>query len=258
MNVVVTGGGTIAPIDDVRNLANVSSGRFSAMISEACLKRGATVWHLHTPSAQLPFVRQARLDLDTPDPEAEFARLDRLRHEWRTVAGRLHLVPLQQGTVTDYAANLERLLRERPIDVAFLAMAVSDFEPRPIAGKLDSQADSLIIHAQRTPKVIQSVRDWSPGLFLVGFKLLSRVPLPELLAEAEAACRTNRADLTVANDLQTLRAGQHTVHLVRPGHRAETLEPGESLAERLVDRVLSLAKRRNLAESGSSANTSTP
>ena len=48
---------------------------------------------------------------------------------------------------------------------------------------------------------------------------------------------TNRADLTVANDLQTLRAGRHTIHLVRPGADPETLEPGADLAERLVARI---------------------
>lgn len=244
MNVVVTGGGTIAPIDDVRHLANVSSGRFSAMIAEACLKHGASVWHLHTPAAQLPYSRLARFDLNTTNPEAEQARLAKLHREWQTVADRLHLVPLAEGTVADYAANLERVLLEQPIDVAFLAMAVSDFEPRPIPGKLNSQAESIIIHALRTPKVIQSVRDWSPSVFLVGFKLLSRVPLPDLLTEAQAACLANRADLTVANDLQTLREGRHTVHLVRPGHPAETLQPGATLADRLVDRVFSLAGQR--------------
>ena len=35
MNVVVTGGGTIAPIDDVRLMTNISSGRFAAAITEA-------------------------------------------------------------------------------------------------------------------------------------------------------------------------------------------------------------------------------
>ena len=54
MNVVVTGGGTIAPIDDVRLIANISSGRFAASISEALLDRGASVWHIHAPSSQVP------------------------------------------------------------------------------------------------------------------------------------------------------------------------------------------------------------
>ena len=60
MNVVVTGGGTVAPIDDVRQIANVSTGRFSASITEACLARGATVWHVHAPGAQLPLLRQGQ------------------------------------------------------------------------------------------------------------------------------------------------------------------------------------------------------
>jgi phosphopantothenate-cysteine ligase len=244
MDVVVTGGGTIAPIDDVRQLTNVSSGRFSAAISEACLNRGASVWHVHAPSALLPVVRHAAIDLDAPDPDAELARLARLQQEWRTVRERLHLVPLRQGTVADYARTLEAVLRSRPIDVVFLAMAVSDFQPEPVSGKLASDAEALLIRAPRGPKVIRSVRDWSPGVYLVGFKLLSRAGEAELLRQAEAACRTNRADLTVANELQTLRAGRHTVHLVRPGHRPETLEPGDDLAERLVTRVFHWAEGR--------------
>ena len=63
MNVLVTGGGTSAPIDDVRSITNVSTGRFAAAISESCLARGACVWHLHAPSAQVPLLRQAWFDL---------------------------------------------------------------------------------------------------------------------------------------------------------------------------------------------------
>ena len=70
---------------------------------------------------------------------------------------------------------------------------------------------------------------------------MSRASREELILRAEAACRDNRADLTVANDLQTLRQGRHTIHLVRPGHDPETLEPGDDLAERLVARVVTWA-----------------
>lgn len=240
--VVVTGGGTIAPIDDVRLLTNVSSGRFAAAITEACLERNATVWHIHAPSALLPFVRSARFELDTPDPTAELERLARLRDQWTSVRDRLHLVPLQIGTVVDYQQTLKRVLEARPIDVAFLTMAVSDFEPQPRAGKIRSDAaESLVMECRRTPKVIRSVRDWSPSIYLVGFKLLSGVTPEELIHEADRACRTNRAQLTVANDLALIRQGRHTLHLVRPGVEPETLAPGDDLAERLVERVFSWA-----------------
>ena len=187
------GGGTIAPIDDVRRITNVSSGRFSAAIAEACLGHGATVWHVHAPAAQLPLWREARFDLDTADPYAEHARLERLRRRWREIRDRLHLVPLPRGTVADYAGTLKRVLRTSAIDVAFLAMAVSDFEPEPASGKLDSAAEALVVRGLPTPKVIRSVRDWSPGVYLVGFKLLSGADPSELIRRAEEACRTNRA-----------------------------------------------------------------
>jgi phosphopantothenate---cysteine ligase (CTP) len=244
MNIVVTGGGTVAPIDDVRQIANASSGRFSATITEACLARGANVWHIHGPGALRPFDRLAHFDLNAADLHRELDRLTRLRSDWLLVRNRLHLVPLSIGTVADYSAQLEHVLRSQAIDVAFLAMAVSDFEPEPVAGKLASRADDLILRCRPIAKVIQSVRDWSPGVYLVGFKLLSRATEADLVREAEAACLANRADATVANDLQTVRAGRHAIVLVRPGFPAERIGAGEDMAERLVDRVFKLAGER--------------
>ena len=59
-------------------------------------------------------------------------------------------------------------------------------EPR--AGKISSKAaDSLVLHCTRTPKVIRSVRDWSPSTYLVGFKLLSGVSPEVLIRAAEIA-----------------------------------------------------------------------
>ena len=241
MNVVVTGGGTIAPIDDVRQIANISSGRFAASISEAMLDRGASVWHIHAASSQVPLWR-CPFALDAVDPSTELERLARLRDRWLRVRDRLHLVPLKEGTVSDYSATLNAVLVAQPIDVAILAMAVSDFEAEPYAGKVGSDTEALVVRCRPTPKVIRSVRDWTPSVYLVGFKLLSRTSPEELIHRAEDACRVNRADLTVANDLQTLRQGRHTLHLVRPGTDPETLEPGDDLAERLVDRIMAWAR----------------
>jgi phosphopantothenate---cysteine ligase (CTP) len=243
MNVVVTGGGTIARIDDVRILTNVSSGRFSAAITEACLDRGASVWHVYTPAAQLPLKRLAEFALDTAEPAAELLRLARLREKWLIQRDRLQLVPLSIGNVDDYSTTLKQMFQSQAIDVVFLPMAVADYEPEAQLGKISSEAESLVLHFRRTPKVIRMVRDWAPSVYLVGFKLLSRASQDELIRRAQAACRDNRADVTVANDLETLRQGRHTIHLVRPDQEPETLEPGDDLAGRLVDRVLAWAER---------------
>jgi phosphopantothenate-cysteine ligase len=242
MNLVVTAGGTLAPIDDVRAITNASTGRTGAMITEAALRKGCRVWHLASPLAERPFTRLATFDLATENPEAEFHRLEALRGEFQSQSDRLHPVDLNPGTVANYAEALERTLRSHPIDVAFLAMAASDFAPSPVAGKIRSDLETLTIECQRLPKVITQVRDWSPTSYLVGFKLLVNVSTAELIERAREACLENRADVTVANDLRTVREGRHVLHLVRPGRPVETLEPGKDLAERLVERVLTWAR----------------
>ncbi|MDR3622181.1 MAG: phosphopantothenoylcysteine decarboxylase [Paludisphaera borealis] len=243
MKVVVTGGGTSAPIDDVRVITNVSTGRTAAAITECCLERGAEVWHIHTPSAQLPFLRSAGFNLDAADPRREHERLDRLQAKWRSVGDRLHLRPLEVGTVAEYADALRIVLTTQDVDLAFLPMAVSDYEPEPHEGKISSKRDELSIPCKRTPKVIRAVRDWSPTVYLVGFKLQSNVDRDELIRQAHDACLINRADLTVANDLTDVKAGRHALYLVRPGRPTALLEPGADLADRLVEHVWEWAKK---------------
>jgi len=245
MNVLVTSGGTVAPIDDVRAITNASTGRFGAMIAEEALRRGARVWYLSPPAALKPFHRLATFDLDSPDPAAEVRRLAHLRLDWADVADRCHLVPLIDPTVEKYGDLLRATLKANRIDIVFLAMAASDYAPVPTSGKLSSDQDELTIHCQRLPKVIQSVRDWSPDVYLVGFKLLSNAFETDLIRQAQQACRTNRADLTVVNDLKTVKAGKHTIHLVRPDQPTETYGPEDSIADRLVDRAFAWAGGRD-------------
>ena len=241
MNVLITAGGTLAPIDDVRQISNVSTGRLGASIAEAALVRGARVWYLHTPTALRPFDRAARFDLQA-DPTAECARLTQLRNRWLAVRDRLTPVPLPTGTMLEYAERFHHLLTTLPLDIAFLAMAASDYAPEPNRGKLPSTAAELVIRCHRLPKLIATARDLAPSLYLVGFKLTSDVSPAETIRQATAANLANRADLTVANDLSTVRRGRHTIHLVRPGQVTETLAPPDSIADRLVERVLAWAR----------------
>jgi phosphopantothenate-cysteine ligase len=238
INILVTGGGTLVPIDDVRQITNMSTGRFSTAISEAALRRGAHVWHVHGKGALTPFDSRARFHLDCPDITAELARLQALKAEYDEVKHRLNVVPLVEGTVPEYAETLERLLKTEPIDIVFLAMAVSDFAPIPDPGKIASEIDELVVHCRRLPKLIRSVRDWSPSVYLIGFKLLSGSTEAALIDRARRDLTVNRADLTVANDLRLIRQGRHTIHLVRPDEPVETLGPEVDLAKELVDRVL--------------------
>ncbi len=238
MNVVVTGGGTIAPIDDVRHIANTSTGQFSAQITEALLRRGATVWHVHGPAAVLPFQGQRLLSLTDSDLDREFARLGSLRGEIEAHRSRLQCRDIGSGTVAGYAQTLREVLLAQPIDIAILAMAVSDYEPDRVVGKVSSDRDEWTLTLHPTPKVIRSVRGWAPDVFLVGFKLLFAASDDVLIAAARDACKGNRADLTVANDLLEKQRGLHKVHVVDRERLIETIGPGGPIADRLMDRIL--------------------
>ena len=243
MNVLITAGGTIAPIDEVRQIGNVSTGRLGARLAEAALDRRAHVWYLHPPHALRPFDRLARFDLEG-DTATEFARLQNLQARWQAVRDQYHPIPLPTGTMAEYASRLRETLIDQPIDVAFLAMAASDYAPLASSGKLSSDSEELIIRCGRLPKLIAGVRDLAPKVYLVGFKLAAGIPLEDLIDQAKRANQVNRADLTVANDLATVRAGEHTIHLVRPGQTMESYGPPDAVADRLVDRVFEWVTER--------------
>lgn len=242
MNVLITAGGTVAPIDDVRFVSNRSTGRFGASLAEAWLKRGASVTYLATtPRTIGPFdVPAIRLDGAIDPQELRGRTMRAITDAWH-LGGRLTRIDLGEGTVHEYAAELERLCRSKPWDYVLLAAAVSDYEPIPVMGKIDSDAEEIVLRLKRTPKVIRHARDWvGESARLVGFKLTSGADDGELVAIARQACLTNRADATIANDQSSVGAGKHRVALVMPKKPAEWFEPGDDLADRVVRRLIEM------------------
>ena len=188
----------------MRLLTNVSSGRFAAAITEACLLRGARVWHIHSRSAELPLLRFARLDLDAPASRARARPAGETpRSLARSAAIDSSWFRSKPATWATMPRTLQRVLQSQPIDVVILPMAVADFEPEPQAGKISSDRESLVVHCRRTPKVIRLVRDWAPSVYLVGFKLLSDVP--ERRADPHRDERLRRATAPISRSPMTSR-----------------------------------------------------
>jgi len=204
MRVLVTAGGTIVKIDDVRHIGNFSTGSFPAKIAAAALAKSHEVIYLHAKSAKVPAANR-----------------------------RLKLIAYE--TYGDYTRELKKVLKKTNVDVAFLGAAVSDYGVKQYKGKIASSKPELTIHLFRLPKIIKLVKHWSRApLFQVGFKLLSGVAEKELIEVAYISGLDNHSDLTIANDLSKIKAGKREVILITPERGAIKLKEPK-LAEKIVD-----------------------
>jgi len=200
MRVLVTAGGTREPIDDVRVIANTSTGRLGARIADAAAAAGHEVLLLHG-------VHSAR-------PASPAVRCEAF----------------------DASADLARLL-ERHVpaaDAVLHAAAVSDFVPERAPGKLSSDLPELLLRLRRAPKLVDGLRALQPAALLVGFKLASGVDEASLVALAQELLRRARLDWVVANAAGRVGEDDHEALLVSEQGVAQRCRGKEAIARALV------------------------
>ena len=187
MRVLVTAGGTREPVDDVRVLTNLSTGRLGAHLADIFVAAGHDVRLLHGHGAVQP-------------------RADLVRQ------------------VFGSAAELSALLDEHApgCDVVLHAAAVSDFVPDRSAGKISSAQDELVLVLRRAPKLIDRLRALAPEAVLVGFKLTSGRTHDERVQISRQLLTRAHLDLVVSNDVALVDEHDHEVLLIDAGASAGT------------------------------------
>lgn len=203
MNLLVTAGGTIVPIDRVRCIANTATGRTGAAIALAAHRRGH------------------RVHLLTSHPDAAGAA-GPSGERWTVETYR---------TFEELHAALATAVRSGNLDAVVLSAAVSDYTADGIyaagpgthwqeangmwrtggpatmvdrsAGKVKSNEKELWLRLVRTPKLIDLIRsEWKFDGILVKFKLEVDLNDADLVSVAERSRTQSQADLMVANTLE--------------------------------------------------------
>lgn len=240
LNVLITAGGTIAPVDDVRVLTNRSTGRFAKSLAEALLDLGANLTYIATtPQTAGPLQESART-VGALSDHLELRRnmVAQLARAWNQQS-QFRRIDLSHGTVSDYAEVLRRECLGQKWDLVMLSAAVSDYEPVAHQGKKSSDEEEWTLTLKRTPKIIRQVRDWvGTGCHIAGFKLTSGATDSELTEISAQSCDVNRVDWTIGNDQSSLNQGLHRVVLVGKDRKTEWFEPGDDMPARLVRHLL--------------------
>jgi phosphopantothenate-cysteine ligase/phosphopantothenoylcysteine decarboxylase/phosphopantothenate--cysteine ligase len=194
MRLLVTAGNTHTPIDQVRVITNIFTGRTGAAIAVEAWRRG----HQVTLLTSHP---EALAELHPPAEDARWSL-----HPYRTF--------------DDLASALPHALAQQSYHAVVHVAAVSDYQLSGVyvidptsgqwrdvhAPKIPSSYPELWLRLTPTPKLIDRIRrQWHFRGLLVKFKLEVACPESELLQVAEQSRQQSQADLMVANTLEQLQ-----------------------------------------------------
>lgn len=193
---LISAGPTHEPIDDVRYIANRSSGRLGIELAETAATDGWDVTLLLGPTSIEPRHSTATACHVTAPTDTT------------PVAGRFHVIRFRT------TEDLQSLLRahSQKADVLVMAAAVADYRPKTgIEGqagapsKIRRSDKNLILELEPTPDLLaecakERKRSGKPTL-IVGFALEAR---DGLLEAAASKLARKGVDLIVANPLETM------------------------------------------------------
>jgi phosphopantothenate---cysteine ligase (CTP) len=180
MTCVVTAGPTCEPLDQVRRMSNLSTGRLGVRLADSLVDRGCQVILL-------------RGSAGTYGAESRAQRV-----EWFFTT-----------------AELESLLAAtagRGVGVVFHAAAVSDFRfgrifersaagdlIERVEGKLSTAHGDLLVELRPTPKLIGRLRGWFPSALIAGWKYEVDGSRQSAVRQARDQMLRHDTDLCVVN-----------------------------------------------------------
>lgn len=189
MKILLTSGGTKVPIDDVRYIGNMSSGRYGAELAEEFYAHNHDTIFFHAIGS-----RQPSADVHTFGQSFSKKRITFKDYD-------------------EYLGVIELAKLETP-DIIISAAAVSDYIVEKTIGKISSDADELTIHLKKAKKILPEFHRVSPKSMVVGFKLLV-TPSYQDVQKAVQKVLNNGADFVVFNDLSQIRKGNDSRLLFR-------------------------------------------
>ena len=232
--IIITAGGTSEKIDNVRKITNSSSGKLGMTIANHLLKQNddLTIYYVCSKNSLRP--NNERVNIVEIEGTIDLKnRIENLLLNEK-IDYFIHSMAVSDY-MTDYVTSLERIKQSVKnndnLDEAFSNIEIIN------GSKISSYEDNLVIVLKPTPKIISIIKDLSPSTYLVGFKLLDGVSKEELIDVAKKLRDKNKCDLVVANDLSSIRNGEHIAYIIDKNNEIEESHGKDDIAKKLVRRM---------------------
>lgn len=202
--IIVTAGGTIEPIDDVRVMTNRSSGKMGIALAEELFLQGADVLLLRAKHVVKP----------------------------------RYLIKEQTFITSEDLLHLIKS-RIKEFDIIFHAAAISDFLIEKQTGKLSSERQHTLTLKPQA-KIIEQIKKLHPSIQLFAFKAVDGEK--QLLQKAKEKLYSTGADAVIANDVSNNKGFEKDDNAVTivTGNKTKTfsLKSKNELAKEIIDYLL--------------------
>ena len=230
--IIITAGGTSEKIDDVRKITNSSSGKLGMIIANH-LKSNKEhyIYYICSKTALQPKGNNIKI-IEIEDTEDLKEKVEFLLTNNR-IDFFIHSMAVSDYTV-DYITTQE-LIRESLNNLSdSVNNEMFSNVKRINDSKISSYENNLVLVLKPTPKIISIIKKLSPKTFLIGFKLLMNVSKDHLIDVAKSLRDKNDCDLVVANDLKSIRNGEHIAFLIDKNDDVEEAVGKDDIAKKLV------------------------
>ncbi len=200
-NILIIGGATAEPIDDIRILTNRSSGKTALALANNAFERDANVelWYGHAKE-------------DVPS----------------------HISVKNFETVEDLLNLLKN--DDMKFDIIIVCAAIANYIPKKQNGKIPSGKDKLDLELSPAPKIIQEIRLIAPKSKIIAFKV--EESKKNLKEKSYQLLKKNQLDFVIANTISAFGKDENEILIInKKGESIHKKGKKEGLADYILDMI---------------------
>jgi len=203
--ILIIGGSTAEPVDDVRVIANRSSGKTAVWLAKNAFYRGADVelWYGLNQEPSPSFIKTVNFE-----------------------------------SIKD----ITKLLKNnnlKKFDSIIVCAAIADYVPKKKTGKIPSDMTRLVLELKPASKIISELRKKAPDAKIIGFKVEEKKEKIE--EKAFKLLKKNNLDFVIANTVSGFDKEKNEIWIIDK-KRKTRFRKGKK--EHLADHILNVLKEK--------------